>query len=316
MNLNNILHKKLQYLCKHEINNIEFTSEVFDNFIKGLGSKSVTKISNSNFDSGVILICFYNNFENFSKLWMEHYINLGIKNFVLIDNNSTDKSTSIIKKYNNKVNLELWSVSDNYNCYKMCGWRQQILEHYGHSKTYLFVDSDELFVYRDYKTMPISEFIKSKRLKSSKSLMLDVYSEKGVEDENLANYKYVDKDTYKKTVCVFGERFYGGFRNRVFGIKPSLQKISLLYYTGNEILFNDHYCYPWSINSKSKLQSFLIHYKFLKGDVNKYKEFAIDGRHWNNSREYKVYVNKLNSCDNFYDEDNALDIDNVIELFS
>ena len=314
LNLNPNLYKRLEQLCKNEINNIEFSNEVFVNYVEGLKSNNLIRKTSSIFDEGIILVCFYNDFENFAKYWMNHYINLGVKNFVMIDNNSRDKSTSIINTYKDMINLDLWTINEPYNCYKMCGWRQQIMEHYGTSKTYLLVDSDELFVYKNFKVTKISEYMKSNKTITSKSLMIDLYSKNGIEDENLENYKYADFNTYKTTNKSFGIRYYGGFRNRIFGIKPSLQKISLLYYSGNEILINDHFCYPWAINKKSKNNSFLLHYKFLKGDIDKYKKFAMDGRHWNNSREYKVYVDGICMCKNFYVKDYSLDVNKIIDM--
>lgn len=313
LGINETLKKQILKLCKNEINNIEFSEEVFRNYINGLSSNLLRKQTNTTFDDSVILVCFYNDFENIANFWMEHYINLGIKNFVMIDNNSKDKSTSIVESYNDKINLDLWSIKDIYNCYKMCGWRQQIIEYYGHSRKYLFVDADELFVYKNYKNNTICEFVDNNKNKNFKSLMIDVYSKNGIEDKNLDNYKYADMYTYKKSSNkYYGERFYGGFRNRIFGIRPSLQKISLLNYTGKEVLLNDHFCYPWIVNKNAKLNSFLIHYKFLDGDVEKYKKFAIDGRHWNNSREYKVYAEGIKENCIFYDSKYSKNLESII----
>ena len=56
-----------------------------------------------NFDSGIILVCFYDNFENFAKRWIEHYISIGIRNFVLVNNNSTDNSSKILNSMQKKL---------------------------------------------------------------------------------------------------------------------------------------------------------------------------------------------------------------------
>lgn len=314
LNINECLRKNISKLCKLELNNIEFSENVFLNYLDGLRTNTLIPKTTSNFDDGIILVCFYYNFANF---WMEHYINVGIKNFVLIDNNSSDNSSSILELYKHKINLDLWQINEDYNCYKMCGWRQQILEHYGKSKTYLLVDSDELFAYKDYKTKKINQFIEENCLTASKSIMLDVYSKNGIEDENLNNYQYADKNTYKITNNKsYGKRYYGGFRNRVFGIRPSLQKIALINYDGSTVLINDHFLYPWVKNKNAKCNSFLIHYKFLKGDIHKYKIFAKDGRHWNSSREYKIYVDGFEKYKNFYDEKYSENIDNIINNFN
>lgn len=309
------LKNELVKMCKKEINNIEFDSCVFENFVDGLSTKNLIRKSQSKFDNDVILICFYNDFENFAKKWMNHYINIGVNNFVMINNKSTDASESIVSSYKDIVNIDMWEINEKYDCFKMCGWRQKLIEFYGRQKTYLFVDSDELFVFKNYEKQSINNFLSKAKCSCIKSLMLDVYSKNGIEDDNLENYKYTDLDTYRTTNNCYGERVYGGVRTRIFNIKPSLQKNSILYYTGKEILINDHFYYPWKLN-KSKIQTFLLHYKFLKGDLEKYQRFALDERHWNHSREYKEYVKVLsNNTTTFFDEKySALIVDTIKNL--
>lgn len=83
----------------------------------------------------------------------------------------------------------------------------------------------------------------------------------------------------------------------------------------NEIYINDHFYYPWNINDKAKLEALLLHYKFLPGDIEKYHKFAIDERHWNNSKEYKVYDKTLSENINasFYSKKHSVQIKDLIE---
>lgn len=316
LDINGKLKNSLAMLVKKEFNNIEISDEVFNNYIDGLSTKSLICDTKSKFSDGVRLVCFYYNFENFADKWINHYIDLGVKNFILISNNSTDSSTSKLTKFLGKVNIDFWHIDEMYNCYKMCGWKQKILESYG-SGEFLFVDSDELFAYKNYKKQVLNDFIKTKKSKYIKSLMIDTYSKNGVEDENLDNYIYADGTGYKKTLNPsYGERFFGGYRMRVFGIRPSLQKIPFITYSGSEVYINDHFCYPWSINKKAKFCSFLLHYKFLNGDIKKYTDFVNDKRHWNDSHEYKVYMDNLDSCKHtFYDKNVSVNVNELIKKF-
>ena len=143
--------------------------------------------------------------------------------------------------------------------------------------------------------------------------MLDVYTNKNLYEGKIADFKYVDNNTYKMTSTVYGNRFFGGPRTRLFGIMPSLQKMSIMKYTGKEVFINDHFYYPWKINDKAKLCAYLLHYKFLPGDEKKYIIYAEDGRHWNNSREYKIYINSTKSNDkfSFYDKKNSILVDDL-----
>lgn len=313
LNINNNLKKNIMKMAK-DFNNIEFSEDYFVNFLDGIKTSNLAQIKKSKFDDGIILICFYNNFEPLAKKWMNHYINIGIKNFVLVDNNSTDKSTNILKNYEKKVNISFWKINDTYNCYKMCGWKQQILEYYGSGKKYLIVDSDELFIYKNHQKISFTDFLVKTKVSFIKSLMLDVYTNKNIYSGKLDDFKFVDRGTYRKTSTVpYGQRFYGGPRARIFEISPSLQKIPFISYSGSEVLANDHYYYPWNINKKSKYCSYLLHYKFLPEDKEKYDTFAKDERHWNNSREYKTYQNVLSKTPktSFYDKNISIPIDKI-----
>lgn len=313
LNINNRLKKNINNIIKNEFNNLEFPIETINNYIDGLSTKKLRQLTNPNFEKDIILICFYNNFENLAKKWINHYINIGIKNFVLIDNNSTDKSTKILKRYSNDINISFWTINEKYNCYKMCGWKQQILEYYGKDKYYLTVDSDELLIYENFKETKLKDFVKINKLQSFKTIMLDVYSNKPIYEGYLDDFKYVDEGTYKITESVpYKQRVFGGPRTRIFGIKPSLQKIPFIKYSGKEVYINDHYYYPWDINSNAKFCSYLLHYKFLPEDKEKYERFVTDGRHWKNSREYKIYNSILNKeKTTFYNKDISINIENI-----
>ena len=310
LEVNPLLKKNLLTLAKKEVNNMEFSKEIFDKEMEGLKTSNLKQITNPKFKGDLILVCFYSDFSNFAKYWMDHYINIGIKNFVLVDNNSKDNSKEILESYQDKVNISFWEIKEKYNCYNMCGWKQQIFEHYGVDKTYLTVDSDELFIYKDYKNIRLEEYIKKNKLTSLKALMLDVYTNKNLYEGKIEDFKYVDKGTYKTSKCIYGERLFGGPRSRVFKINPSLQKMPLMKYTGKEYFANDHFYYPFSLNEKAKLSAYLLHYKFLPGDLDKYSEYASDGRHWNNSREYKIYSNTDNKI-SFYDKEISILVDDI-----
>lgn len=306
------LKKNLIKIAKNEFDNLEFSDDIFGKYIQGLTTRNIKLKTPVHFSDGIIVVCFYNNFENFAKVWMEHYISIGIKNFVMVDNESTDDSTKILMTYKKHVNIAFWEVNERYDCNKMCGWKQQIFNFYG-NRAFITVDSDELFAYKGFEKITFEEFINKNRLNYVKSLMVDVYSNEPIIKSNLADFTFVDRDTYKKTINKsFGERFFGGPRARVFGVRPSLQKVPFIRYTGEQVFINDHFYYPWSINKKAKLKACLFHYKFLPGDVQKYHEFALDGRHWNSSREYKIYDQVLggDSDKSFYSEEHSVEMKN------
>ena len=96
LDINHNIKKNLIRMAKEEFNNIEYSDDYFSKFMNGFCTKKLIQRTVSKFDEGIILICFYNNFETFAKKWIEHYVNIGVKNFVLVDNNSSDNSLPVL----------------------------------------------------------------------------------------------------------------------------------------------------------------------------------------------------------------------------
>ncbi len=292
LNINDNLKNNLIKISKQKFNNVEFPDDYFSSYIDGVSTKKLIQENKTKFEDGIILICIYNNFENFAEKWINHYINIGIKNFVLVDNNSVDSSTKILKNYNKKVNISFWKINEDYNYYKMCGIKQQILEFYGVGHKYLFASSDELLIYENYKNVSFEDFIITNKLSVIKSLTLDVYNNKNIFEGKLEDYNYVDKGTYKiSSSNPYNQKFYGGPIFRVFGKTCNLQKIPFITYTGNEVYVNDSYYYPWNTNHKAKLCLYILKYKYLK-----------------ENNEEKILSNKKIS---FYDKNISILIDEI-----
>ena len=245
LNINTNLKENLIKMVKKEFNNIEFSDDYFSSFISGLNEKKLSIKKSAKFDNSIILVCFYDNFENFAKRWIEHYISIGIRNFVLVNNNSTDNSSKILNSYAKKVNISFWSIKENCNCIKICGLKQQILDFYGINHKFLMINQYELLIYEDFLHTKFEDFIRNKKLTCIKALTLDVYTDKNRMDD----LEFVDKGTYKIDDRIpYKKEFYGGPTYRVFKENQSLQKIPYVLYTGKEIYVNDHYYYPWNIN--------------------------------------------------------------------
>lgn len=253
---------------------------------------------------------------------MKHYLKIGVRSFVFIDNNSNDGTLEKIESYAKPgISIEIYETDKKFGCNRQCGWIQQIINKYGENRWYLCVDSDELFVLPNHKSTNINSCLDklvSQHFCACKSIMLDIYPKKPLFSANLNDYQYVDANTYHiDERHEYGLRFYGGPRKRTFGIAPNLQKTPLFYYTGNELFINNHYLYPYKLNN-IELSSFLLHYKFMKGDYTKYKEAINDKVYWNNSAEYKVYPEKYSADKklSFYDKEISVNIDRVTDLRS
>ncbi|MDR0967255.1 MAG: hypothetical protein LBL75_00245 [Rickettsiales bacterium] len=191
------------------------------------------------------------------------------------------------------------------------------------------LDIDELLVWdydkfgRDFDQLKnYCEYIKVKTLGS---VMIDVYPNckvkdiEGIKDEDiLKKYVYFDNGNIKsqrKRTCNF--RYYGGVRERLFGVRPLLQKFPLVFIEKNTIMINSHFWYPYRINSSIFIIK-MLHYKFLPGFMQDYEKFIKSGIHYNNSSEYSAYMGWVkNNLDNYFYRDGiseALDGKNLIFL--
>ncbi len=173
------------------------------------------------------------------------------------------------------------------------------------------VDSDELF-HVDEKIEEYIDSINKNDRKSVKAIMVDVYSKKPIfKNKNISDMKFVDSNTYKTEINPFyGLRIYGGPRGRVFGLRSSLQKVPLLYYTGNELIVNDHYIFPKELNFVN-ISSVVFHYKFLPSSLSLYKNMAKSGIHWQDSKEYKKYLSAYEDDSNLsmFSKDSSIKIE-------
>ena len=230
----------------------------------------------------------------------------------------------MIKRYIDSldINVDVWRWLGVFNCNKECAIKQRIIDYYGINKWYLLVDSDELFIFPHFRNMNIGDYtvkLEQDKVLLTKSLMIDIYPKGNIlSKRNLDEWRYADRYGY----CCESKpgdflRFYGGMRTRVFGIKSSIQKISLFKYTGNEFIANDHFIYPYELNNTS-LRHILLHYKFQPDFLDYYKTLVSEGVHWNGSSEYKKYLNVFDTNNevDLYDARISMevDFDTIFEL--
>lgn len=264
----------------------------------------------------VICVCIFRNFGDFFQKWIAHYIDIGVNKFVLVGCGEPEE-LDVIKKYIDSfdIDVDVWQWLGVFNCNKECAIKQRIIDYYGINKWYLLVDSDELFIFPHFRKMNIGDYttkLEKDKVLLTKSLMVDTYPKGNIlSKRNIAEWKYVDRCGY----CCESKpgdflRFYGGMRTRVFGIKSSIQKISLFKYTGNEFIANDHFIYPYELNN-IPLRHILLHYKFQPGFLDYYKTLIDEGVHWNESSEYKKYLSILeaNNEIDLYNKDISMEID-------
>ena len=315
----------LKRIAELNYNDINFNRQVFRDLCLGFTNKLYLITSNLTehnepLISNPICVCIFRNFNNFLKKWISHYVSLGINKFAMVSCGNEADELNRIKIYFEKeqnMKIDLWMWEGDFDCNKECSIKQRIADYYGKNNWFLFVDSDELFIYPNYRKNKIQEYLKNLEDKSrfiTKSIMIDVYPKGKIIDINDINeWKYIDKDGYRIDSSEKNfPRFYGGMRSRVFKIKSSIQKISLFKYSGNELIANDHFLFPYNLNN-IPLEHILLHYKFQPGFMKYYEMLVKEGRHWDSASEYQKYLTTIrkNRSLSFYDKDISQEISDI-----
>jgi hypothetical protein len=86
-------------------------------------------------------------------------------------------------------------------------------------------------------------------------------------------------------------RYYGGMRERVFGITPCLTKYPLFYF--DKDLRIGRGTHEISEKPTEDIQGTLLHFKYMQDFYKKVIEGSKNEQYWNNSIEYKAYAKIL-----------------------
>lgn len=118
------------------------------------------------------------------------------------------------------------------------------------------------------------------------------------------DYRFFDITTYYDAKDGRGYMVRGGPRKRVFGEhldhSEPLTKYPL-FLCQKEDIWGDHRPLPHYKNFNSLFLSVLRHYKFMAGDIDKYRKIADEGMYYNGSANYKVYLSSGENVTFFYE---------------
>ena len=232
------------------------------------------------------------------KMLYAHHRAMGVNHFVVIDNQSSDGTKEWLIR---QPDTDVYLAKDQFTSSRKYGWINRILCIYGFDKWYLYVDSDELFVYDNYEKLSITEFtemLQKKKKNRVASMMLDMYTKdalftKAVDTNDIQkNFKYFDSEGFITGSGRRGLTISGGPRMRVLGedgkLNNTLIKHPLFFFEHGMIFESAHYLFPYKI--EPEINAALLHYKFLASDLERYRERAYQGNFANGSAAYKEYL--------------------------
>jgi len=241
---------------------------------------------------------------HFIPFLLKHYFDIGINRVFYIDNNSSDNSIEILKKYDN---VHIWLQKNKFHPVRNKSsmlWREKLLHKYGVGNWCLLADTDELFIYPNYETRSIREFLNEVEKKGSdcvEARLIDMYSNKKIKDTFV-------KNSLLETCPYFDKNEYG-CRDRVLGYKPYYKKKPLMQYRKNMKLYGGFHNIHGNKN-QFDIKCGILHFKFISNLTDFIK------KHGDSMNNY-IYKNKLYSeLDdvNFYNKDISVRYRGSIDL--
>lgn len=264
----------------------------------------IIKKCNSDTDDPICVVVEKNDLVRL-RAGIESHRRLGIKRFVIIDNASSDGTLEWLIS---QEDVDVVTVSVPYSTDRREAWVNRVVAHYGESRWYLVVDSDEILGYSGCEERSIDMVVKKLENDGqcrARALMVDMYAQsdfytQGRREDFLDECVYFDSDTYRKEPRRHLDLICGGPRERLFKQSPWLTKYPLFTLGKRGVECKSHFLFPLFANTGTTCLLFLRHYKFLPGDLEEYKNRVSNGSYYNGSSQYKRYVEVL-------DKDNALD---------
>ena len=207
--------------------------------------------------------------------FLRHYRRIGVEAFYIIDNASTDHTRDILQQ---QPDVSLFLARGNF-AKNRCGvrWLNTLINRYSRNTWCLVVDSDELFIYPFYETMPLQTFcqyLDQHDYQATYALMMDVYDRGKPIAQLTADFThlYYDPiDTHQTVNTHFFPYHFlkGGPRNRVFfpnqpnhPASPCLSKIPLIKpKRGFQYVNSTHNCTPLKL---ADLTCVLVHFKLTE----------------------------------------------------
>ncbi len=283
--------KKFNKVVRSDLGAVNIAEEFFKSEIEIIKDRRVLP-------TDIIAICLERNDLIKLKKVISHHRKLGVDKFVVIDNCSDDGSVEYLLKQKDVVLLR---AREQYSPNRQEAWINRVIAHYGDNRWYLVVDSDELLVYYKYKEKNIRDLIsyyEENKIVRARAMLLDMYAKPSYYTDGRAEnyYKecvFFDTDSYRRSGDHRFKCYVGGPRERVFGVSPYLTKYPLFYFRKKDIRINSHCMYPYLENFRGKCRLILKHYKFLPGEKEKIEQMVRDKIHYNDSIQYRYYLDGI-----------------------
>ncbi|RRH78610.1 glycosyltransferase family 2 protein [Falsigemmobacter faecalis] len=279
---------------------------------------SVTDRTRAIAPGAILLFATLRNEENRLPWFLAHYRRLGVTQFLIVANNCTDGSEALLR---DQPDVSLWRSTASYKASRFgMDWMNGLLARYGHGHWCLTVDADELLIYPHWETRPLpalTDWLDAQEIPALGTMMLDLYPEGPLGEmpsrpgqDPLETIPWFDSGNYtlKRQSKLGNLWIQGGPRARAFFSPaphraPTLGKVPLVrWHWRYAYVSSTHTLLPRHLNDRAAttggedISGLLLHTKFLSTIVEKSREEAIRGEHFENSSLYNGYYTALSSA--------------------
>ena len=206
--------------------------------------------------------------------FLDHYRRLGVNRFLFLDNGSEDATVDLLLA---QPDTYIFAAEGSYAAvHSGTEWIRELLNEYGQGHWCVVADADEFLFYPFAETVSIRiicDYFETQGYTAMYSILLDMYSSKpfiktafdtGRRLEEICSFFEIrSMRRFKRQPRPFSPtpRVLGGMRKRLFGVKCSLDKISILR-PGPEIRIQEgmHEIEGASI---ADVQGVVLHFKYF-----------------------------------------------------
>jgi len=233
---------------------------------------------------------------------LSYYRSMGVDRFFFIDNASSDSTRDLLLA--EKATHVFHTTQRFGDATRGQDWIDALLDRFGVGHWCICINADEIFIYPHHDRLALKDlcrYLDSRGASAQPALLLDMYGDGPIADASCrAGDDPLEVAAYFDTTLPEpgmhtehpGQLYIrGGMRERVFGVRATLNKVPLFRYSLGVRLYEGFHFIDGV--TASELLGGLLHFKYLDDFGDRAVEEARRGEHWCEAKEYKAYAEAI-----------------------